>query len=133
MGKILPFSSANQKNGRVRRQDDIPEKIQYPRCINVAGLTAEDLQRVKDDQFLNCDTNIFVQFRKGNTSGLAIDPPPCEGANDTKICTNRHGVPAETTPIPPTTEAAALSSETLIGIGAGVGGVLLLSVCGAVL
>ncbi|CAJ0570865.1 unnamed protein product, partial [Mesorhabditis spiculigera] len=133
LGAILPFSSQNEKNGRVRRQDDIPEKIQYPRCINVAGLAGEDLKRVKDDLFLNCDTNIFVQFRNGNTSGLAIDPPPCEGANDTKICTHRYGVPTETTHIPATIAAAALSTETLIGIGAGVGGVVLLLLCGVLL
>ncbi|CAJ0564257.1 unnamed protein product, partial [Mesorhabditis spiculigera] len=125
--QVSPFLSQDEKNDRVRRQDDIPEKIQYPRCINVAELADEDQQRVKGDQFLNCETNIFVQFRNGNTSGLAIDPPPCEGANDTKICTHRHGVPTETTPIPLATTAAALSTERLIGIGAGVGGILLLT------
>ncbi|CAJ0566342.1 unnamed protein product, partial [Mesorhabditis spiculigera] len=115
---MLGAVTSNEKRGRARRQDDTSEKIQYPRCINVAGLAGEDLQRVNGDQFLNCDTNIFVQFRNGNTSGLAIDPPPCEGANDTKICTNRYGAPTEPTFIITTTTAAALSSETLIGIGA---------------
>ncbi|CAJ0566517.1 unnamed protein product, partial [Mesorhabditis spiculigera] len=128
---IIPSEFDDLQSRRKRRQ--AAEKLEYPRCIDISGLANEDRRRVEKDELLNCNKNIFVLFRTGDTSGLIINPPPCQGSNDSRICTNRHGTISSTPPIETTTAAALVSSEMLVWLGAGGGGVFLLIICGVLL